>query len=285
MKQNLIAVLALFVLALAVRADDSSPVQAESSAQRSGAANTHRFDVVSRNPVEHGARLSAVLGCIGCHKLDLTGEDWSDPDLGVLWTANLTHSAADYSAEQLIAMITEGKRPDRALLDMPSYLFSELHPDDLAALVAYLKTLPRKGVKHPEATIGPQLAKDIASGEFKNSVQWVADMKNTAPPDLGPDHAFARAILRATCAECHGMNLEGDTEQLMDAPPRPSLRVIAAYSEKDFSTLMKTGKAVGNRDLKLMGGVARWRYSQFTENELKAIYDYLVALSKQPPIK
>ena len=100
---------------------------------------------------------------------------------------------------------------------MPSYLFSELHPDDLAALVSYLKTTSVKGTRHPDPTIGPKLAEDIANGDFKDSVQWVAEMRDKAPPDLGPDHAFARFILRATCAECHGMDLQGSTEQLSGA--------------------------------------------------------------------
>ncbi len=252
----------------------------DESADRAVSA-PYRFDVVSDDPVEHGERLSAVLGCIGCHLPDLTGEDWTEPELGVLWTANLTQSAATYTEAELAVVITEGKRPDRALLDMPSYLFSELHPADLAALVSYLKTLPPKGARHPDPTIGPKLADEIKSGEFKDSVQQVEEMKDKSPPDLGPEHAFARFILRATCAECHGMDLQGSNEQLMDVPHRPTLRIVAAYSFEDFSTLMKTGKPIGDRELELMGGVARWRYSRFTDNEIRAVYDYLAAMARR----
>ena len=272
--------LLLAVVACSVR---TSSAQVEPSIDPSAAPMPYRFEVVSSDPVEHGARLSAVLGCVGCHTPDLTGEDWSEPGLGVLWTANLTRSAAAYSEDELATMIAEGKRPDRALMDMPSYLFSELHPDDLAALVIYLKSLPAKGVRHPDPTIGPKLAEDIASGDFKDSVQWVAEMKGKAPPDLGPEHAFARFLLRATCAECHGMDLQGSTEQLMDAPPRPTLRIVAAYSVEGFSTLMKTGRPIGDRELKLMGGVSRWRYSRLTDGEIKAVYDYLAELARLSP--
>jgi cytochrome c553 len=255
----------------------------EQSVVRSAPIISHRFEVVSTDLNEHGERLSAVFGCIGCHKLDLTGEDWSDPDWGVLWTANLTQSAGAFSEHELAVMIAEGKRPDRALMDMPSYLFSELDPNDLAALVSYLKTLPVEGVQHPDPTIGPKLAEDIASGDFKDSAQQVAEMKNKAPPDLGPDHAFARSILRATCAECHGMDLQGQTEPMMDAPPPPDLRIVAAYSAEGFSTLMKTGKPIGDRELRVMGGVARGRYSRFTESEIKAVYEYLTEFARPRP--
>ncbi len=281
-KMKLLAAIPL-LLAVAACGKEVSHSQTEPVSEQSAPIILHRFEVVSTNPDDHGERLSAVLGCIGCHKLDLTGEDWSDPDWGVLWTANLTQSAAASSKHELTVMIAEGRRPDRALMDMPSYLFSELHPDDLAALVGYLKILPAKGVRHPDPTIGPKLAEDIASGAFKDSVQQVAEMKNKAPPDLGPEHAFARFILRATCAECHGMDLQGSNEQMMDAPPPPNLRIVAAYSAEDFSTLMKTGKPIGDRELKVMGGVSRGRYSRFSDSEIKAVYDYLAEFSRRGP--
>lgn len=268
----------LLLLAATGCGGGASISQVEPVVERSVAITPYRFDVASTDPIKHGERLYSVLGCIGCHKPDLAGEDWSDPELGVLWTANLTHSAAAYPEHELTMMIAEGRRPDRVLMDMPSYLFSEIHPADLAALVGYLRSMPVKGVRHPDPTIGPQLAEDIASGEFRDSAQWVAKMKHQAPPDLGPEHAFARFILRATCAECHGMDLEGSAEQMTDAPPRPSLRIVAAYSAQDFSTLMKTGKPIGDRELKLMGSVSRRRYSRFTDREIEAVYDYLVEL-------
>ena len=275
----LAAALLLFVVAACV--DEAPDSQSEHVPEQVVATASYRFEVASTDPNEHGERLSAVLGCIGCHKPDLTGEDWSDPEFGVLWTANLTRSAAAYAEDELIEMINAGKRPDRALIDMPSYLFSELHPDDLAALVSYLKTLPAKGVQHPDPTIGPKLAEYIASGEFKDSAQQVAEMKNKAPPDLGSEHAFARSILRATCAECHGMDLQGNTEPMLDAPPPPNLRIVAAYSAEDFSTLMKTGKPIGDRELKVMGGVSRGRYSRFTDSEITAVYEYLAELVRR----
>ncbi len=270
-------------LAVVACSDQVEVPPTETEPESSAPLVEYRFDVVSSDPIDHGERLSAVLGCIGCHKLDLTGEDWSDPEYGTLWTANLTQSAHTFSESELIAMIAEGKRPDRALMDMPSYLFSELHADDLAALVSHFKSLPATGETHPEPTIGPQLAKEIASGEFKDSAQGVEEMRNQAPPDAGPEHAFARFIVRATCAECHGMDLRGGTEPMMDAPPPPPLRIVVAYSPEDFSILMKTGKALGDRELKVMGGVSCGRYSRFTENEVTAVYDYLVELARRDP--
>ncbi|MBA4045396.1 MAG: hypothetical protein C0471_13385, partial [Erythrobacter sp.] len=126
-----------------------------------------RFNLVSENPALHGERLSRVLGCTGCHNDKLTGNDWSEPQYGTLWSSNLTRSAAQWSDAELTQMIIAGKRPDRALMEMPSELFAGLHPDDVAALVAYLKSLDPVGPIHPDATIGPLLAKEIAAGEYR----------------------------------------------------------------------------------------------------------------------
>lgn len=246
-------------------------------------AQTLRFETVSDSPTEHGERLIHVLGCIGCHTLELTGEDWTEPDLGVLWTANLTRSAAQFSTQELTAMIVEGRHPDRPLMDMPSFLFTHVHPSDIAAMVAYLQTLEPTGSIHPAPTIGPELARQIDAGEFLDSAARVAAERESWPPDMGDAHRFGRHIARATCVECHGMDLRGSAAPVADAPPRPDLRAVAAYSAEDFATLMTTGKALGDRELALMSSVARYRYARFTDAEVSALYLYLVEVSNLDP--
>lgn len=97
----------------------------------------------------HGERVAAVLGCTGCHGQDLTGEDWSAPGFGRLWTANLTRSVRQYSDAELVRIIETGARPDRQLWEMPSHLFTTLAPDDMAALTAFLRSKPARGPVHP----------------------------------------------------------------------------------------------------------------------------------------
>ena len=61
--------------------------------------------------------------------------------------ANLTSSEdglKNYSDEELAAMITQGVRPDgtKMLPPMPYAWLARMTPDDLAAVIAYLRTLP-----------------------------------------------------------------------------------------------------------------------------------------------
>jgi hypothetical protein len=66
---------------------------------------------------------------------------------GVSVAANLTShpdGLAGYSDAEVLAMITEGQRPDGSpmLPPMPYGYFARMTPEDAAALVLYLRTLP-----------------------------------------------------------------------------------------------------------------------------------------------
>lgn len=245
------------------------------------APEPERFTQLSADPAEHGKRLAAVLGCSGCHNDDFAGQDWSDA-MGTLWTANLTRSADKYSSAELAAMITQGRRSDRALLGMPSFLFSDVHPADIDALVTYLKTLEPKGEVHPEPSIGPVLKDLMAKGEVLDAPAEVAKLHDLGPPDLGPEFGFGRFIVRASCVECHGIDAAGNDEPMEDdGNPPPDLRIVGSYSREDFATLMGTGKAAGGREIGLMSKVARRRYANFSDAEERAVYAYLAELARR----
>ncbi|MBN8846370.1 MAG: c-type cytochrome [Sphingomonadales bacterium] len=241
------------------------------------------FDRLSADPVKHGERVSLLLGCSGCHGADLAGKEWSEPEFATVWSANLTASAAKYDDAQLKAVIVGGKRPDgRVLWDMPSHLFTQLADADMAALIAFIRSRPKKGAEHPPPVFGPGAKKEMAEGLYVSSAETVARSGKAWPPDMGQEHARARYIVRATCAECHEMTLRGGIPY-PGAEPRADLRIAGAYELKDFSHLLHTGTAAGNRKLGLMGEVARGRYSHFSEAEIAAIHAYLKAVAERDP--
>jgi hypothetical protein len=51
--------------------------------------------------------------------------------------------------------------------------------------------------------------------------------------------------------------------------------IVAGYDEAAFRTLMKTGKALGDRELPMMSGVARGRFANFTDDEVGDLYAFL----------
>lgn len=102
--------------------------------------------------VEHGAYVANM--CIGCHGPGLSGgkipgtpPDWAP-------AANLTpgegSALARYKdAEQFVAMLRSGKRPDgTAVTVMPFESLRELSDVDAKAVYAYLKTVPARPSGH-----------------------------------------------------------------------------------------------------------------------------------------
>ena len=58
----------------------------------------------------------------------------------------------------------------------------------------------------------------------------------------------------------------------------PPLVIAKAYKEAEFVQFLRTGKAIGNRELPLMSDVSRNRFIHYSEEEIKAIYAFLMQL-------
>jgi mono/diheme cytochrome c family protein len=119
----------------------------------------HVADIPRGPTAEYGAYLAGpVAHCLECHTpmgpqgpmvdtaLGQGGFEFPGP-WGVSVAANITSSAdglANYTDEQIATMITQGIRPDGShmLPPMPYPYLAKMTPDDLAALIAYLRTIP-----------------------------------------------------------------------------------------------------------------------------------------------
>lgn len=110
--------------------------------------------------VEYGEYLAGPLGhCTVCHtpqlptgqfdfanNLGAGGMEFAGPG-GTVVSANITpNGLGKYTDEQLATLITKGTRPDGSVLSppMPTYFLANLKPDDVKALILYLRQLPPK---------------------------------------------------------------------------------------------------------------------------------------------
>jgi mono/diheme cytochrome c family protein len=124
----------------------------------------HDTSVATRaaaHPVAHGRYLVATLRCVLCHTplrpdgslvesmLFAGGQRRRWDSLGEYVSNNLTSDEATglgrWTDDQIKAALTHGTRPDGSRLlpyAMPWPHFAKLTPDDLNAVIAYLRTIP-----------------------------------------------------------------------------------------------------------------------------------------------
>ncbi len=119
----------------------------------------HVADIPRGPTAEYGKYMAGPIAhCLECHTpfgpqgpmydtaLGQGGFEFPGP-WGVSVSANITSSEdglKDYSDAEIATMITEGVRPDgsKMLPPMPYAWLAQMTPDDLAAVIAYLRTLP-----------------------------------------------------------------------------------------------------------------------------------------------
>lgn len=230
---------------------------------------------------QKGERIASLLGCFGCHGKDLHGKPWEDePEFAILYSSNLTHAVSRYTDSQLERAIREGVRYDESpLWAMPSKAFLHLSAPDMAALIAYLRSVPQGGTDHPRMVLGPEGEKEVRSGLFAPSTDAVKKTRHVVPVFAGEQNAWGLYLSQTVCSECHGPDLRGNPNP---ENFRPDLIAAASYTLADFRTLLKTGQAPGNRDLGMMAKVSLSRFSHLTDSEIDAIHAYLLARAAMP---
>jgi cytochrome c553 len=224
-----------------------------------------------------GRRLTAIRGCLSCHGKQAEGMVLFDkPMIGRIVAPNLTAAVRKYSDSELAVIIRNGVRPGgRSVVVMPSEVFVGLTDEDVGRIIAFLKTLPAVAGPGPSISMGPLGRIGVASGQYKTAPQLVAE--SVPPPNATSEEAvYGRYLARTICAQCHGTNLRGQSNP--DSTTSPSLQIVAAYSPAAFVELLRTGVALGGRNLPTMSPQARTFLSHLTDSEIAALYSYLHAM-------
>jgi mono/diheme cytochrome c family protein len=212
------------------------------------------------------------------------------PLLARLVAPNLTQVVAQYSDAELERVIRHGvRRNGRSTLGMPSSMFYHLSDQDLGAIIAFLRSAPVTEGPATEISLGPLARLGLVLGKYHPQAELIDhDAPRLAVRDTSDHITFGEYLALTSCTECHGLDLQGNPDG-----PTPNLGIAATYSEEGFVRLMRTGKALGDRELRLMSDVARGRFSHLTAGEMKALHTYLSTLggptgnggdSSQPPM-
>lgn len=224
-----------------------------------------------------GQRLATVRGCYnGCHGERLNGGVFIDePLLARLVAPNLTQMVGRYTDAELERVIRHGIRRDgKSTLGMPSSMFYHLSDEDLGAIIAFLRSAPVTKGPTTEIRLGPLARLGLVMGKYNPQAAMIDhDAPRLAVRDTSDHIAFGKYLALSSCSECHGLDLRGNPDG-----SSPNLAIAASYSEEAFTRLMRTGKARGDRELRLMSDVARSRFSHLTDGEIRALHQYLGTL-------
>jgi cytochrome c553 len=231
-----------------------------------------------------GQHVAETHGCTDCHGARLEGAVMVDAPPFRVVASNLTKGAGGVGSG-LDALgweraIRHGVGADgRGLVIMPSEVYTNLSDDELAALIAHLQALPPVDNELPATKVKP-LGRVIAGlGGLKPTSALIDHEAPHAPtaPSVGATVEYGRYRASTTCIGCHGEQMEGAPPLNPEAPPGPSLRHVADWTEEQFRTTLRTG--VTPAGLSLNPEFMPWQaLGRMRDDELEAIRRYIGSL-------
>ena len=221
-----------------------------------------------------GERLIHVFGCSGCHHAN--GHVLADvPHVIRLVAPNLTRVVPTYSDAEFVRLVRRGiKRDGTSVIEMPAASFAAMSDDDLATILAYLRSQPQLADEQPNTTEFHLLGRvAIALGKVPFSALVDQPMPAPVHRPLATARDEGDYLVRSICSHCHNVTETHDDGWGMLTPPLALMG--QAYSRDAFRQFLRTGKALGDRDVGLMSAVAREDLSHMSDPEIDAIHAYL----------
>jgi mono/diheme cytochrome c family protein len=261
--------------------------------------------VLAETPVERGEYLvRGPMGCGNCHtptgpagpELDkeLTGSKVDDSAMMVAWAPNITPAGeiAGWSDAELAKAIREGIRPDGTLIGppMPFTFYRHLSDTDLAAIVAFLRTL-----KPIPSDIQESVYNFPLPPAYGPPVEHVADIPRGPTAEYG---AYMAGPV-SHCLECHtpmgpqgpmidaalgqgGFEFRGPWGVSVAANITNGPEGLAGFSDDEIAAMVTEGvRPDGSRMLPPMP----YPYlAKMTPDDLRAVIAYLRTLPPLPAV-
>lgn len=239
--------------------------------------------------VAWGAHLVAREGCAECHGADLGGHViLDDAAIGTLVAPNLTpgrQGAALADADWERAVRHGVRRDGTPLLLMPAHEYTGRADDELAAMIAYLRTVPAVDRPSRRPSIGPLARLLLLTGDLAlvpaERVAHAAPHPSTMP--AAPTAAYG-AYLASGCIGCHGARLAGGpiAGGPPDWPPAANLTPagLGRWTHGDFVRALRTGRRPDGSPLRPPMSIGAT--SAMTDVELAALWAYLRTLPALP---
>ncbi len=228
----------------------------------------------------------AINKCVDCHGSDLGGKVFIDvPPVAHLVSSNLTRGqggvGGHYSDLDWERAIRHGVRPDSsALMFMPAEEFQYVSDDDMAALIAYLKSLPPVDRIRSTNRIGPVGRALYLKGDLPLVPAEMIEHNaaHPAPVPMAASVAYGAYIAEiGGCKGCHGPGLSGG--KIPGTPPdwKPAANLtptgIGHYTEEDFFRALREAKRPSGVAIDSLMPV---RFTKLmSDDEIRAVWMFL----------
>lgn len=218
-----------------------------------------------------GARLARIEACLDCHGKDARGTVvFNDPQIARITAPALARVAESASDGQIARAIRNGVGIDaRPLFVMPTQSLSRLSDQDIARIIGWMRTLHTSAFDRVDRKqVAPLGRLGLLTGLFQSSVTHAGGQPRLRPADTG------HYLVETVCMACHLVDKEKPEVGTKNVAP-PLAQVVAAYDPVALKTLLRTGKAAGNREVGLMSRISRAGLFALTDPEIDAIQTYL----------
>jgi len=234
-----------------------------------------------------------VMGCghQDCHRADFGGGPVIDAQpVGTVYAPNITIGdgsvTKEYVGKDWARILRHGvKKNGKRALIMPSEDLTNYSDDDLAAAIAYIKSMPpvnRASQPHSLGPIGMLMAATEPVFAF-DKIDHNHKPENVKP---GPTKEWGK-VLAGSCTGCHGAGFSGGKIPGGDPSWPESRNVtpdeatgIGKWKFEDFDKAIRTGQ---RPDGTVLNDAMPWKMLKgMTDDDVKALWEYLRTVPAKP---
>ena len=244
--------------------------------------------------LERGEYLFKTRGCMECHGVDGAGHVVIDDKASGFFARapNITGGGASparsYTDTDWVRTLRHGVKPSgQPLLIMPSEDYAHMTDADIAAVVAYVRSLPPASTGGGEFNIPFPVKAAYLLGAIKDSAEKI-DHTAAAPAAVADDLLARGQYIAQSCSGCHGPHFSGG--KIPGTPPSwpPAANLTSApdsamsrYSSADqFKSMLRTGK---RPDGTAISDVMPFKSLVYMDDaELDALFAFLKTVEARP---
>jgi len=242
--------------------------------------------------LERGKYLFMSRGCGDCHAANGTGRAFINEPGGGFYARSPNISPAGvvaaYTELDWVRAIRHGVKPDgRPLFIMPSEDYNRFTDRDVAAVIAYARSLPATSGGGAEFRVPLPVKALYAVGVVKDSAEKIDHSLPPASPvpeGVTPEHGKYVANL---CIGCHGDGLSGgkipggppDWPAASNLTPGPGTVLTVYDSVEKFKAMFRSGKRPDGSAVTVMPFET---LREINDTDVSALYAYLKQLPPRP---